>query len=92
MDKIVEFIRRRFSQDCDWLNGNCYFFSVILRERFPNGQIIYEPVDGHFLYKVKNNCYDFLGKHPIPEYYYIWDELEQLEPYIYKRIKRDCTQ
>lgn len=90
MDKIEQFIQKRFTKDCNWLNGNCYYFSIILQDRFPNGKIIYEPIDGHFLYKVKNKCYDFLGMHELPSDYYIWDELEAQEPNLYKRIKKDC--
>lgn len=62
MDKVVEFINRRFpNNNGNWMNGNCYYFAVILQTRFPGGEIWYEPVVGHFLYKYNNNFYSWTG-------------------------------
>ena len=30
MNQVEEFIQRRFPVDCNWTNGNCYYFAVIL--------------------------------------------------------------
>ena len=89
-DAVLSFIQKKFKNDCNWTNGNCYYFAKILQSRFTNGVIIYDPIDGHFLYKIGNNCYDFLGKHALPETFYIWKKLKFEEPRLYKRIKRDC--
>lgn len=40
MNKIEEFINRRFPNDCNWLSGNCYYFAIILKDRFPEGNIL----------------------------------------------------
>ena len=90
-NEVLEFINRRFKTDCKWCTGNCYYFAIILHTRFNNGDIIYEPVMGHFLYKIEEYCYDFKGKHELPNFYYIWKELEGAEPSLYKRIVIDCT-
>ena len=50
MDKIEEFINRRFPSNCDWLEGNCYYFARILKMRF-KGEIWYDLVEGHFLFR-----------------------------------------
>lgn len=90
-DVVLSFIRKRFNDNCHWMDGNCYFFAVILQSRFPHGTIIYDPIDGHFLYKIGNRCYDFLGRHHLPEIYYDWKILKFEEPNLYRRIKKDCT-
>lgn len=87
---ILSFIQKRFPKNCNWTSGNCYYFSLILKDRFPGGQIIYEPVVGHFMYKLENKCYDYLGAHKVPEFFYIWEELEKQDKKLYSRLQRDC--
>lgn len=65
-DDIVGFIERFKKYDTSnvlettFLNGYCYYFSIILQERF-GGEILYDPVEGHFLLLYKNNLYDIRG-------------------------------
>lgn len=61
-DEVLSFIHKRFYNDCNWLNGNCYYFSIILSSRFPNGKIYYDVINGHFLFKYNNCYYDWSGK------------------------------
>lgn len=94
MDYIVEFIHRRFKTDCNWIEGNCYYFAVILKERFPELEIIYCPIQGHFMVMdlVTRVTYDWAGAHSAAEQpYYLWDNLKDTEPELYKRIVYDCT-
>lgn len=60
---VIEFIRRRFKDDCKWSTGNCYYFALILKERFCNydPEIYYDVVEGHFLCKIENVFYDWNG-------------------------------
>lgn len=60
-DPVIEFINRRFPKelDCNWRNGNCYFFAIILKARFPKGRIMYDVIDGHFLFNINRKYYDF---------------------------------
>lgn len=61
-DRVLEFIKRRFSntENANWLNGNCYYFAIILRERF-DGEIYYDVINGHFLTLIKDKLYDYSG-------------------------------
>lgn len=91
VDPVVEFIRRRFgSTDAHWQDGNCYYFSVILKDRFPGAEICYEPVVGHFVAKIGEKYYDSLGENipsvtPIP-----LRKIEQTDPLWAEGIRRDC--
>lgn len=60
-EAIEDFIRRRFPEEAKWTEGNCYYFAKILEIRFPGGKIMYEPVEGHFLYLYKGKYYDHGG-------------------------------
>lgn len=90
-DEVIEFILRRFRADCHWLNGNCYYFALILHNRFPNSIIYYDPIDGHFITKIGKNYYDWRGIDiQVHEEALIkWDEYEQIDPIHYNRIKND---
>ena len=44
-----------------FLNGYCYWFSKMLDGRFLYGEILYEPVEGHFVYKLYDHYYDIRG-------------------------------
>lgn len=91
VDPVVEFIKRRFgSTDAHWQDGNCYYFAVILKDRFPEAEICYEPIVGHFVAKIGERYYDSLGEnipssHPIP-----LAEIEQADPLWAESIHRDC--
>ena len=61
-EEIEDFIHRRFpSDENNWTQGNCWYFAKILETRFPGGKIMYEPIDGHFLYLYKGKYYDWNG-------------------------------
>lgn len=53
---ILQFIQR--FPDANWLNGNCYYFSIILKDRFPTGQIYYDTFKSHFIFKLNDTFYD----------------------------------
>lgn len=94
-DPVIEFINRRFPRelDCHWLDGNCYYFAVILKARFPKGRIMYDPIDGHFLFNLNRKYYDFTGQVRNPDKHirlewthdFEWFDKSQI-----KRIQRDC--
>ena len=90
MDEVLEFINRRFQKDCDWLNGNCYYFALILKDRFPEGEIYYDVIDGHFLFKHSYNYYVATGLvfdygKPIK-----WNTFSHYDRNQYERIVNDC--
>ena len=92
MDEIIEFIKRRFPKDCNWLDGNCYYFSKILHDRFETGKILYDVVYGHFLYEYKDNYYDWTGKVSKEKYNNTvpWELFKNYDEIQYKIIIRDC--
>ena len=91
-DEVLEFINRRFPKDCNWLNGNCYYFALILKDRFPNGRILYDAIYGHFIFHLNGKAYDYSGELVWPGgvYAVYWDEFDKYDPLVKQRIIRDC--
>lgn len=99
MDKIEEFINRRFQSNCDWLEGNCYYFARILKMRF-KGEIWYDLVEGHFLFRNFDKFYDWSGlreeydfdKPETVENLVKWADYKRVDPVHYERIVRDVIE
>ena len=99
MDKIEEFINRRFQSDCDWLERNCYYFARILKMRF-KGEIWYDLVEGHFLFRSFDKFYDWGGwreeydfdKLETIENLVKWSDYKKIDPVHYERIVRDVIE
>lgn len=94
-DKILEWIHRRFPQDSNWLNGNCYQFALLLNSTF-EGEIVYDPIDGHFLfYSVCGRFYDWSGirvySRSYSQTFVKWSNYRQEDPLHYERVMRDCA-
>lgn len=91
-DEVLEFINRRFKKDCNWLDGNCYYFALILKDRFPSGCIVYDVIWGHFFFEYDGKCYDYSGELvlPIGAYSVYWDDMNNYDPLVKERIIRDC--
>lgn len=94
--EVLEFIERRFKKDCDWKTGNCYYFAVILSERFNqyNPVIYYDTVDGHFLCRINSIFYDWSGAVAFSDEYVSkhimkWSDLCNEDPIWSSRIVRD---
>lgn len=91
MTDVEEFIKRRFKCDCNWLCGNCYYFAIILKNRFPDGCLVYDYINGHFMFKLNGMFFDYTGK-ITPEMSYIeeWESFKLNNPNRADRIIRDC--
>lgn len=54
--------------------GFCYWFAYILAGRFPGAQIMYEPIEGHFITEIGGRLYDVRGDvtdlYPAPQKFY----------------------
>ena len=88
--KILDFIKRRFPVDNNWLTGNCYFFALILNERF-GGTIFYDVIKGHFLVQIDKEYYDYSGEILVDSNHLIqWDKFLLYDHSQYRRIIRDC--
>lgn len=90
MSEINEFIQRRFQSGCDWLSGNCYYFSLILKDRFPDGIIYYDVIDGHFVFKYLERYYDWSGEIHPAGYLVEWDKFDEYDSSQKQVIIRDC--
>ena len=93
--QILDFIKRRFPNDSNWVNGNCYFFAQILANRFV-GEVVYDPIDGHFLFWASdNNFYDWTGRREYTaeqrKKMFIWQDGVLKDSLLYGRIRRDCV-
>ena len=90
--EVENFIKRRFPQDCNWLNGNCFYFALILQERF-GGEIYYDPIEGHFFCKIKNKFYDWRGSHKSINIkdLILWKNYKQIDSLHWERIWRDVV-
>ena len=89
-DEVEEFISRRFPVDCNWLDGNCYYFAVILKDRFPEGKICYDVIYGHFVFVYNKNVYDWRGINKETDGVLIdWNQYQEYDELHANRIKRD---
>lgn len=75
MSEILEFIKVFQSSHTLVLfkDTACYWFALILHERFEGSIIVYEPHLIHFATKIKGNVYDISGLVDNPEDYIIWE-------------------
>ena len=87
---VEEFIRKRFINNCNWLDGNCYYFAIILKARFPQAIILYDVINGHFVVSIDNKLYDWSGKIENNSEYIVWEQADKYDPLVKERIIRDC--
>lgn len=93
--EVIDFIKRRFKSDCDWVNGNCYYFALILADRFKcrDSSIYYDLIDGHFICKIDNAFYDWNGlvKYSERDLDHIveWNKYYNIDDLHYSRIYND---
>lgn len=65
-DRVLYFISKFKSYEKDevlektFLKGYCYQFAIILKDRF-DGEILYEPIEGHFVTMIGDKLYDIRG-------------------------------
>lgn len=91
MDEVLDFIKRRFPDDCNWLNGNCYYFAQILKIRFPHGIIFYDVINGHFIFQYNSKYYDLPGEIHPDGHLVEWDKFDRYDSLQKQRIIRDCV-
>lgn len=99
MDEILNFIKRFPINDDDvdqWMGHNDYYFARILKIRF-KGEIWYDLVECHFLFRYFDDFYDWTGmrneydlnKPETVENLIKWADLKKMDSSRTNRIKRD---
>jgi len=69
--------------------GNCYWFAYILKKRFKEADIIYNPVKNHFACMIGNVAYDITGDIDSLGFF-PWDFYCKSEKVESKRIRSQC--
>lgn len=87
---IEHFINSRFKKDSDWLTGNCLWFAIILKTRFEESEIYYDPIAGHFFVECRGGYYDWTGKIERPKVCQKFEDIKNEDPLLYGRLIRDC--
>lgn len=88
---ILDFIHRRFPNDSNWVSGNCYYFSLILKSRFSSGEIYYNPIENHFVFKYGELYFDHTGMVFDDSLKLVkWKDYSSLDESDYYRIIKDC--
>lgn len=102
MDKILEFIKRFPINDEDvdqWMGRNDYYFARILKSRF-KGEIWYDLVNSHFLFRYFDDFYDWtglraeydFGEPSTMENMVKWSSYKKIDSSHYNRIVRDVIE
>lgn len=83
-----------------FLYGNCYWFAVILKQRFKDHlpRIWYDTLNNHFYTEIHGVLYDAKGAFipeknlTIDEYnsFYVWEDYKKIDPIHAKRITKQC--
>lgn len=90
MKEIREFIQRRFPYRSNWKDGNCYWFAYILCARFPQLDIYYDPIEGHFWAGDGKFLYDYDTIIPYSNIVVKLSVIRTIDPLWYDRLVRDC--
>ena len=90
MNKIEKFIAL-FNGDTKYMDGLCYWFTYILKGRFPDGEIWCDPIRNHFYFVIDNAAYDVCGKVDLPDKAIKWNEYEQYDALDYQRAVKYCV-
>ena len=93
---VLRFIKRFHGSEDVFLHGCCYWFAMILNIHFYGkygAQIKYEPVEGHFVTRIRGRYYDVRGD--VTEEYrgkpmYDMYEMRSDDYKMYSRLMRDC--
>ena len=87
---VEDFIKRRWQIDSHFLDGNCLWFATILTIRFPELEIYYLPIQGHFIVGKNNIYYDWTGKIELEEKPILFNSIKNNDSLWYSHLIRDC--
>lgn len=90
MQEVLNFIKKRFPHDSNWTSGNCYYFALILKDRF-QGTILYDVIYGHFVCRIDDTYFDYNGVVELNGRHLVeWDSFDEYDSEQKQRIIRDC--
>lgn len=96
-DLVIDFIMRRWvipfsNYNTMWTDGNCYWFAVILKTRFPQLEIYYDEVAGHFVAGYGDNFFDINGDYMPnkPSDVVLFNNMKYGDTAHYNRVLKDC--
>lgn len=73
-------------------NGLCYHFSLILQDLYRGGEIYYEQMVGHFVYKYGDHFYDITGEVNFTNSQLVkWSDMSKYDYSLYLRLLSDCV-
>lgn len=87
IDKF-KFIHKKEIEEV-FTTGNCYYFALILKERF-EGSIYYLPIENHFITKIDKFYFDITGLVEPKEQPMNWKMFQYEDEKLCKRVTRDC--
>jgi len=91
MNEIIDFINRRWSIDCKWHDGNCWWFAYILITRFPEMKMYYLPKIGHFVAGLSSSqLFDHRGIYETDEEPILVEKIKEQDTLWYEHLMRDC--
>lgn len=91
MSEIELFIARFHGSEEVFTRGACYWFARILKLRFVEGEIMYNPVEGHFAFGLNGRVYDVTGEID-PLRYEVWKSYARHDSLERARIKKSCIE
>lgn len=91
ISEVAKFILGFKSAEDLFMNGYCYWFAVILHERF-GGEIYYLPIQNHFVTRIADRYWDASGLARIDENPISWGIYQSADPLNTAHIIRDCIE
>lgn len=91
-DEIIDFIEEfkyKYKEEIEdvFSNGYCYFFAIMLKERF-GGEIVYDPIQNHFALCRNLKKYDIIGY--TNGHFENWESYQEKELLDTERIYKNC--
>ena len=91
-ETVLAFIRRFQNEGTikAFTNGACYYFALILVNRFLLAETAYNQVLGHFAARIGSELYDITGKLENDGHWMDWDEFMAYDPLEAGRVAKYC--
>ena len=85
---VLYFIKKFESAQQLFMEGRCYWFAFILKERF-DGKMMYNQIMNHWACLIDNQLYDATGQID-SEGFYVWPDVVTNDDLLYNRLVAQC--